>query len=88
MVGGAKGVLRKHVFGGLVARTPVALLPLGDVGTGSGRAVEMQGRQLASRRQSPYVHTRCCPAWPQADNFTSWRIWRNTQPDVALTGRI
>lgn len=24
----------------------------------------------------------------EADNFTSWRIWRNTQPDVALTGRI
>lgn len=34
------------------------------------------------------THTHGLPTLPQADNFTSWRIWRNTQPDVALTGRI
>jgi hypothetical protein len=45
-------------------------------------------QELAGHWGRAGASTRCSLAPFQPDNITSWRAWRNAQPDVRLTGSI
>ncbi|KAG2496407.1 hypothetical protein HYH03_005634, partial [Edaphochlamys debaryana] len=53
-------------------------------------APQLQAPLAAADREGRWgsAAADCTAGLFQGDNFTDWRLWRNRQPDVAVTGRI